>query len=111
MDLLLKSQLIQKFFPVHWFQQQKLNLGRSEWDQARNYPRQNLQTLLGAVSGTGGYGSTTSPNPYQSSSAANALGGAFTGASIGNMINNQSGAGWGALVGGLGGLLLARRRR
>ncbi len=87
-------------------EQQKLNLGRSEWDQARNYPRQNLQTLLGAVSGTGGYGSTTGPNPYQSSSAANALGGAFTGASIGNMINNQSGAGWGALVGGLGGLLL-----
>lgn len=86
-------------------QQQLLNLGRSEWDQALNYPRQNLQTLLGAVQGTAGpYGTQTSPNPYQSSRAANALGGAGTGAAIGSMMGDY--AGWGALLGGAGGLLM-----
>jgi hypothetical protein len=91
-------------------EQQKLNLGRNEWDQALNYPRQNLQTMLGAIQGTAGpYGTQTAPNPYQSNSAANALGGGLTGAALGSYVGNGSGgnyAGWGAGLGALGGLLM-----
>ena len=85
--------------------QQFLSLGRNEFDAAQNYPRQNLQTLLGAVSGMGGYGDTTSPNPYQSSRAAGAIGGATTGAAIGSVFPGY-GTAIGAGVGGLAGLLM-----
>lgn len=84
-------------------EQQQLNLGRNEWDLAKAYPQQNLNTLLQAVQGTGGYGSQTAPNPYQSSRAANALGGASAGAGIGNYFDQS---GWGAALGGLAGLLV-----
>lgn len=90
-------------------QQQMLQLGRNEWDMARGYPTQNLQTLLGAVQGTGGYGTSTQPNPYQSSRAANALGGAAAGAGTGAMMGSAAGP-YGALIGagigGIGGLLM-----
>lgn len=84
-------------------QQQQLNLGRTEWDMALAYPRQNLNTLLSAITGTGGYNTQTAPNPYQSSRAANAIGGASAGLGIGSAFEQP---GWGAALGGLAGLLM-----
>ena len=81
------------------FNQQKLDLGRNEYQTALNWPANRLSTLLSAVQGTGGYGTQTAPNLYQSSRAAGAIGGAATGFAIGGAP--------GAAIGGLGGLLLA----
>ena len=80
-------------------QQQLLDAGRNEWSNALNNPINNLNTLMTGLQGSQGYGSTTSPNPYQSSRAANAIGGAMTGF-------GATGSPWGAAIGGIGGLLL-----
>lgn len=80
-------------------QQQLLDLGRNEYQTALNWPMTSrMQPLLNAIGGTGGYGTTTSPNPYQSSRAASAAAGALAGASTGNP--------WLALAGGAAGLLM-----
>ncbi len=70
-----------------------------------NIDANKLAQYMGLIGG--GYGaSSTRTSPVQSrSTGGSLLGGAFTGAGIGNMIKpGQTGAGWGAGLGGLMGL-------
>ena len=87
-------------------QQNLLNFGYDEFQRAMGYPYQQLDTLSSALNATGGFGTQTAPNPYQSSKAAGALGGAASGAAIGSMFGPGYGTAIGAGVGGLAGLLL-----
>lgn len=88
------------------FNQQVLQMGQNEYNRALGWPNQSLATMLSAVQGTGGYGQQTAPNPYQSSRAAGALGGAATGAAIGAQTANPYGVAIGAGIGALGGLIM-----
>ena len=81
------------------FNQQQLDLSRNEYQTALNWPSNRMGTLLNAVQGTGGYGTTTAPNPYQSSRAAGAIGGAAAGTAVA--------PGWGTLIGAVAGGLLS----
>lgn len=78
---------------------QYLGLSGNTFNQAAQFPYDQLQRYGNVVSqGTGAGGTTTSTGPApQSNGFANALGGAATGFSIGGP--------WGAAIGGLGGLL------
>jgi hypothetical protein len=80
---------------------QYLGLNQSTFDQAAQFPYEQLQRYGNVVSqGTGQGGTVTAPGQQQpgSNKFAGALGGAATGFSIGGP--------WGAAIGGLGGLLL-----
>jgi hypothetical protein len=79
---------------------QYLGLNGNTFNQAANFPYEQLQRYGNVVSqGTGAGGTTTATGPAQQSNKfAGALGGAATGFSIGGP--------WGAAIGGIGGLLL-----
>jgi hypothetical protein len=79
---------------------QYLGLNSNTFNQAAQFPYEQLQRYGNVVSqGTGTGGTTTTTGPQQQSSPlAGALGGAATGFSIGGP--------WGAAIGGIGGLLL-----
>ena len=54
--------------------QRQMDLPAQQWMAAQGYPQQQLGTLGSALGFSGGYGTKTSPNPYQSNPAANAIG-------------------------------------
>lgn len=95
---------------VQNMQQQVNDLGYNEFQNALNHPYRGLETLGSALNLTGGYGSQTGPNPYQSNPMAGAIGGAGAGYAIGSGLSAGSGAlagtaagPWGAVIGaGLG---------
>lgn len=84
-------------------QQQQLNDAYTKWQNQVNAPYQQLETLASGIQGATGGGiakQQTSPNPYQRSSTASALGGAASGAAMGSMFGP-----WGTAIGGGIGLL------
>lgn len=84
-------------------QQSQLNDAYQRWLNQVNAPYQQLETLAGGITGATGGGMArqqTSPNPYQRSSTASALGGLTAGAGAGSMFGP-----WGAAIGGGLGLL------
>lgn len=91
-------------------QQQTMNqnlndLAYNEYQQALNYPYQQLNVLQGALGTSSGYGNTTGPNPNQTNRTASALGGAAAGAGIGSTFGPYGtaiGGGIGLLAGGFG---------
>lgn len=84
-------------------QQSQLNDAYQRWLNQVNAPYQQLETLASGITGATGGGmarSQTSPNPYQKSNTASALGGLASGAAAGSMFGP-----WGAAIGGGLGLL------
>lgn len=77
--------------------QQMIDYDRSRWDQAWNYPQQQLNFMSGLISGSP-YQQQTGPNPNYVSPRQSALGGAMTGASMGSTFGP-----WGAAIGGIAG--------
>lgn len=61
--------------------QQQLGAPTQAWQQAQTWPSYGQGLLGGAIGATGGYGSQTSPNPYQS----NPMAGAISGGTLGYM--------------------------
>jgi hypothetical protein len=89
-------------------QQQMLNQQYEDWNQAINYPYQQLDILSNALAGSTGGRSTTiqSGAPTQYNPTASAIGGGLLGYGVGSMAANQFGsyspyigAGLGALAG------------
>lgn len=91
-------------------QQNQLNDAYQRWLNQVNAPYQQLETLAGGITGATGGGMARqqmSPNPYQRSNTAGALGGALGGAATGAMLGSVVpgiGTGIGALAGGAMGL-------
>jgi hypothetical protein len=90
-------------------QQAQLTAMLQQWQEARDYPLQQLAIREGAVTSTP-YGGTTAstqplnkPNPVTS-----AIGGALSGAAAGTAISPGYGTAIGALVGAAGGYLGSR---
>jgi len=77
--------------------QQMIDYDRSRWDQAWNYPQQQLNFMTGLIGGSP-YQQQTGPNPNYVSPQQGALGGAMAGASAGSTFGP-----WGALIGGAAG--------
>lgn len=89
---------------------QYLGMNQSTFDQAAQFPYEQLQRYGNVVSqGTGQGGTVTGPGPQQpqKNRLAGALGGALSGYSIGKGIGAGAGFGWpGAAIGGIAGLLM-----
>jgi len=89
------------------YAQDVLNQGQANYNQAQQYPYQQLDVLGNAIRATMGAGSssssTNSTQGYKPSPFAGALGGGIAGAGIGGALGS---APWGAGLGALGGLLL-----
>lgn len=84
------------------YNQQLLDVGYGDWQEAQNHPYKSLDVIGNAISrtmGGGGSTSTTQSGGPQGSSFASALGGGIAGYGL-----TQSP--WGAGIGALGGLLL-----
>jgi hypothetical protein len=90
--------------------QQQFGLPAQAWQTAQQYPGYQQGLLSNAISATGGYGSQTQPNPYQTNPMASAIGlgtlGYMGGAAAGTAAGTEAGAmygPYGALIGaGLG---------
>lgn len=86
---------------------QYLGNSNTQFTNAANWPYEQLARygdVVRAGQGVGGTTTTTAPNPNQSNTMANALGGGMTGYGIGQMLG-MSNPWIGAGVGALGGLL------
>jgi hypothetical protein len=92
-------------------EQQHLDLAQQQWQDARNYPLQQLQIMQSVLGGTPYGGSTVStgvgPQGSRPSPAMGALGGAASGAAAGSALGPW-GALAGAAIGGVGGYMGSR---
>lgn len=80
-----------------------LDYDRSQFDQAWNYPYQQMNFMQGLISGSP-YQTSTGPNPNYVSPAQGAIGGAASGAAMGSYFGP-----WGTAIGAIGGGLLGSR--
>lgn len=83
--------------------QANLDYDRSLFNQAWNYPYDQMNFMQGLISGSP-YQQTTGPNPNYTSRAQGAMGGAMAGASMGSYFGP-----WGTAIGAIGGGLLGSR--
>lgn len=89
--------------------QQVLNQNYENWQQAQNWPYQQLDVLANGIRTSMGGGGTTvssAPNAYQSNRTAGMIGGGLAGYGLANAsggaVNPYLGAAGGALFGGMG---------
>lgn len=92
------------------FQQEQLNQGLADWQEKKNYPMTMADWYgqrVAQLGGMGGTSTTNAPNPNQTSPLAGAAGGALTGYGLASTLG-MAVPGWGALAGGVLGLLGSR---
>lgn len=93
------------------YNQQGLDLAQQHWQDARNYPLEQLGVMQ-SVMGSTPYGGTTITSGVSPSSKGNpamgALGGAASGAATGSMVAPGWGTAAGAVIGGIGGYMGSR---
>jgi hypothetical protein len=87
--------------------QDQMNLSYDDWLRQMNYPYQQFDLLSNMVrSAAGGTTTSTSPNPYQPSTAGSVLGGGLLGAGLGGMLPSSMFGGYGTALGAGAGALL-----
>ena len=90
--------------------QRQMDLPAQAWQTAQQYPMYQQGLMSNAINATSGYGTQTSPNPYQGNTAANVLGMGtlgYMGANAGMMGAGMATNPWlGAAIGAGAGLLM-----